>query len=204
MFNHATEGYDCPFCHLVTRGETSASGQEDVIYRDADVTAFMATKWWPNNTGHVLVVPNAHHENIYDLPPELGMPIQRVARDVALAMKAVYGCDGVSTRQHNEPHGNQDVWHYHVHVYPRYRDDGLYLTRGGPSDREERHRLARLLRDQLATQHLTEAPDAVERLRSAQADERPALTSRSTGCGRILMRLREPGACAGDGSPLPY
>jgi histidine triad (HIT) family protein len=41
-------------------------------------------------------------------------------------MKALYNCDGTSTRQHNEPDGNQDVWHYHVHVFPRYADDNLY------------------------------------------------------------------------------
>ncbi len=41
-------------------------------------------------------------------------------------MKVAYGCDGVSTRQHNEPAGNQDVWHYHMHVFPRYEGDDLY------------------------------------------------------------------------------
>jgi histidine triad (HIT) family protein len=43
-------------------------------------------------------------------------------------MKAAYHCDGISTRQHNEPAGNQDVWHYHLHVFPRYTDDQLYLN----------------------------------------------------------------------------
>ncbi|MEV0649771.1 HIT domain-containing protein [Phytomonospora sp. NPDC050363] len=40
-------------------------------------------------------------------------------------MRATYGCDGVSTRRHNEPAGNQDVWHLHVHVFPRYAGDAL-------------------------------------------------------------------------------
>jgi len=44
----------------------------------------------------------------------------------------VDGCDGVSTRQHNEPAGNQDTWHYHVHVFPRYIDDGLYAAKPYP------------------------------------------------------------------------
>jgi histidine triad (HIT) family protein len=43
-------------------------------------------------------------------------------------MKQVYDCDGVSTRQHNEPAGNQDVWHYHLHVTPRYHGDRFYET----------------------------------------------------------------------------
>jgi histidine triad (HIT) family protein len=43
-------------------------------------------------------------------------------------MKAIYSCHGVSTRQHNEPAGNQGVWHYHLHVTPRYNGDGFYNT----------------------------------------------------------------------------
>ena len=42
-------------------------------------------------------------------------------------MKEVYKCDGVSTRQHNEPAGDQEVWHYHFHVIPRYANDDLYI-----------------------------------------------------------------------------
>jgi histidine triad (HIT) family protein len=88
----------------------------------------MSSHGWPNNRGHVLVIPNEHYENIYDLPLDFAANIHAVARAVALAMKAAYGCDGVSTRQHNEPAGNQDVWHYHVHVFPRYMRDELYLN----------------------------------------------------------------------------
>ena len=66
---------------------------------------------------------NEHFENIYDLPIHYALDIHRVARMTALALQRVYSCDGVSTRQHNEPAGNQDVWHYHVHVMPRYKDD---------------------------------------------------------------------------------
>ena len=39
---------------------------------------------------------------------------------------STYDCQGISTRQHNEPAGDQDVWHFHVHVYPRYDNDDLY------------------------------------------------------------------------------
>lgn len=41
-------------------------------------------------------------------------------------MKISYSCDGISTRQHNEPAGNQDVWHFHQHIFPRYDNDLLY------------------------------------------------------------------------------
>ncbi|AHH18828.1 histidine triad (HIT) domain-containing protein [Nocardia nova SH22a] len=76
----------------------------------------------------MLVIANDHYENIYDLPPRYGHAVHDVVREIAVAMRAAYGCDGVSTRQHNEPAGNQDVWHYHVHVFPRYHDDELYRS----------------------------------------------------------------------------
>jgi histidine triad (HIT) family protein len=69
---------------------------------------------------------------------------------IALAMKAVYSCDGVSTRQHNEPAGNQDVWHYHLHVTPRYEDDQFYLTHREFMPVNERAKHAEKLRSYLA------------------------------------------------------
>ena len=146
MYNHAPENYDCPFCRLARGLATDRSSQDDVICRDDTVTAFVASAWWPNNHGHVLIVPNEHYENVYDLPPELGTPIQRMTQRLALAFKMTYGCDGVSTRQHNEPAGNQDVWHYHLHVFPRYRNDNLYATRRGESTAEGRRPYAEKLR----------------------------------------------------------
>ncbi len=146
MYNHEPEGYDCPFRRLVRGLDTKVSGQDDVVYRDDQVTAFMSVGWWPNNPGHVLVVPNEHHENIYDLPPELGTPIQRVAREIALAFKETYECAGVSMRQHSEPAGNQDVWYYHLHILPRYQSDDLYNQQWRRSTPEERRPYADKLR----------------------------------------------------------
>ncbi len=130
MISHAPPDYVCPFCLLVKdiANEHVHSRHSDIIYQDKAVTAFVAAKQWPQNFGNVLIMPNAHFENIYTLPIHLATQIHRVARIVALALKAAYGCDGVSTRQHNEPAGSQDVWHYHLHVTPRYHGDNFYRT----------------------------------------------------------------------------
>ena len=64
--------------------------------------------------------------------------IHRVAQLVAIAMKNTYDCDGISTRQHNEPAGNQDVLHYHLHVYPRFEGDNLYMTKGYYTEPDDR------------------------------------------------------------------
>jgi histidine triad (HIT) family protein len=100
------------------------------VYKNDFTTAFIAPKWWPNNPGYVLVVPNAHYENIYDIPEELLAEVYKTAKKIAIAIRETYGCDGTSTRQHNEPHGNQDIWHFHVHVFPRFKDDNLYDNHG--------------------------------------------------------------------------
>ncbi len=144
MYNHAPQNYRCPFCR--NAADRAPDGPLEFLYRDDDVFVKMNPKWWPRNPGGVLVIPNAHYENVYDLPDELGIPIQRAIRSVAVAMKIAFACDGVSTRQHNEPAGNQDVWHYHVHVFPRWEGDMLYESSGAPADVEELRRRAIALR----------------------------------------------------------
>ena len=133
MFNHAPRDYPCPFCRLAAGGGDELSHQEDVVLRTPRALAFVASRWWPNNHGHVLVVPTAHHENLYDLPPADGHAVHDLVREAAIGIRQTYGCDGISTRQHNEPAGYQDAWHYHVHVFPRYEGDNLYATRHLPT-----------------------------------------------------------------------
>ena len=73
-----------------------------------------------------MAVPNEHFENLYDLPERYAADLYGIIKKVALALKTVYACEGISTRQHNETAGSQDVWHYHVHVTPRYTNDQFY------------------------------------------------------------------------------
>jgi histidine triad (HIT) family protein len=127
-FNHEPDEYQCPFC-LTVRGQDADGDytkQSDVVHRDNTVTAFVSPAWWPANAGHVLVVPNDHHENIYDIPEAVLASVQIMGKRIALALRTTYGCSGTSFRQHNEPVGGQEVWHYHLHVFPRYPGDDLY------------------------------------------------------------------------------
>ncbi|QPC81502.1 HIT family protein [Phototrophicus methaneseepsis] len=127
IYSHAPAGYDCPFCRIVAGDRDMLTQPEDIILQTETVTAFIASHWWPRNRGHVLIIPNEHIENLYAMPFETGAHILATARRIALAFKAVYHCDGISTRQHNEPAGNQEVFHYHLHVFPRYKHDLLYM-----------------------------------------------------------------------------
>jgi histidine triad (HIT) family protein len=149
MYNHAPQHYVCPFCFL-TQGKESSQSQlrrTDIVFQNADVTAFMATRKYPNNQGHVLVIPNEHFENIYELPPDVLSRVHVLGRDIALAMKTEYQCDGVLLRQHNEPAGDQNIWHYHLHVIPRYENDGFYSAQKTPFDVKERAQYAQKLKN---------------------------------------------------------
>lgn len=133
-FSHEPPGYDCPFCRIVRREATDRTRPDQVVERTVDTATWVNPRWWPNNAGSLVVVPAQHHENIFDLPSRSAEPIHSAARRGAIALKEHLRCDGVSTRQHNEPGGNQEVWHFHLHVFPRYVGDGLYGSKPSWAD----------------------------------------------------------------------
>ena len=143
MFNHAPPDYDCPFCRPVA---PDADPPVEILHSYPRVRVRLNPKWPPNNPGQALVTPNDHFENVYDLPVDFGNDLQLAIRETALAMKTAFGCDGISTRQHNEPAGFQDVWHFHVHVTPRYPDDQLYGSEATRGSDEDMRRYAELIR----------------------------------------------------------
>jgi histidine triad (HIT) family protein len=151
VYRHAPPDYDCPFCAVV-RGEERPpwTFREDVVWRDGASTAWINRRWWVNNPGNVVLVPNDHVENVYELDRERGADLHEAVRRIAVAMKEAYGCGGVSTRQHNEPAGDQEVWHYHLHVFPRWHGDGLYGSEYRLTTAEERRPYAERLRAALA------------------------------------------------------
>ena len=153
MYNHAPQDYVCPICLGIQGIENDQTliKKEDVVYKDEQVTAFINSFWIKNNPGHVIIVPNTHYENIYDLPDELGMHIQTIAKKVALVMKKVYKCDGITTLQNNEPAGGQHAFHYHFHIFPRYNNDNLHanMVDKNLADPAQRTRYASRLRSAL-------------------------------------------------------
>ena len=152
VHNHEPENYACPLCQTAQGLDQDGpwAKRADVIFHDSVVTAFVSPRWWPNNPGNVVVVPNEHYENVYDIPDEVLYQVQSAGKRIALAMKRAYNCDGTSFRQHNEPAGNQEVWHYHLHVFPRYVGDDLYRHKGRTTTPEERAPYVERLRALLA------------------------------------------------------
>lgn len=125
MYNHAPADYKCPIClgNQGVENDDTLLKQSDLVYKDDLVSAYINSFWIESVEGHVIVVPNAHYENIFDLPKEVGNRISEVVKKISIAMKKTYKCGGVTTRQNNEPAGNQHAFHYHHHVFPRYDGD---------------------------------------------------------------------------------
>lgn len=128
MFNHAPEKYKCPICIGLKNPGTSETMfvEDDIVFKDNLVSVVVNSFFIGNNPGHVIVVPNEHYENIYELPDEVGHRIFEVAKKMAGVLKTAYNCEGITTMQNNEPAGDQHAFHFHFHIFPRYTYDNLH------------------------------------------------------------------------------
>lgn len=149
--SHEPRGYECPMCRFRDGVFSVYNRPSDLVASHDRAIALVSPKWWPENDGGVLVVTRTHVENIYDLGPADSHGVWDLVREVATAMRSAYGSEGVSIRQRNEPAGNQDMWHFHVHVLPRYSGDRLYERNGEARwvDERERAPYAEKLREAL-------------------------------------------------------
>jgi histidine triad (HIT) family protein len=105
----------------------------------------------PVNPGHVLVIPVAHASHLADLPPETGARMFVVAQRLVAATGASgVRCDGVNLVLSDGACAGQEVLHSHLHVIPRFADDGVrirFRERFGPNPpREELDRIAEAIR----------------------------------------------------------
>jgi histidine triad (HIT) family protein len=131
---------DCLFCKIIA-GEIPSLR----IDEDDKTIAFMDINPWTR--GHSLVVPKEHSRNLFDVEPEDLAAAHSTAQRVARRMRDRLGCEGVNTLQSSERVAMQTIFHTHVHVIPRYSDDGLRLpAHPQPADQEELARLAEELR----------------------------------------------------------
>lgn len=109
---------DCIFCKIV-KGDIPAYK----IYEDDFVMVFLDIK--PFTKGHSLVIPKAHFENIFDIDETILEKISVVAKKVSQKAKDALQADGIRLSQSNGKTAGQEVMHFHLHIIPRYSDDGL-------------------------------------------------------------------------------
>jgi histidine triad (HIT) family protein len=108
---------NCIFCKIIQK-EIPAT----VIFEDDDVLVFMDIG--PIVKGHALVIPKKHYDPITDTPDEIVAKLHITAKRVASAQMNALGADGVNIMQNNGAAAGQEVEHIHVHVIPRFSNDG--------------------------------------------------------------------------------
>jgi len=94
----------------------------EIIYEDDDTLAFLNVK--PVNPGHTLVVPKKFARNIFDVEEQSLTAVMRTVQKISRALRET-GVEGVNLHINNEPLAGQEVFHLHVHVIPRFVDDGF-------------------------------------------------------------------------------
>lgn len=112
----------CVFCRI---GQ-GAIDEDLVVYRSANVFVVPALKQRPNNPGHALVLPVSHVTDLHGVPADLLHEIFEVTARVTSAVKDAYGAVGSTVTQNNHIPG-QVLHHVHVHVVPRFEDDGFRM-----------------------------------------------------------------------------
>ncbi|MBI4979756.1 MAG: HIT domain-containing protein [Spirochaetes bacterium] len=149
MISHQPANYQCPFCYILTQtaSDSEAAVKHCIVYRSETVTGLVPLHYFSDIQGNVILITNRHYENIYDIDHTIGNDMLFATKVIAGAMKKAFRCEGISTRQHNEPAGNQDVWHYHLHIFPRFINDGLYRGEKKLYVQDDRRRYSEILRD---------------------------------------------------------
>ena len=111
---------NCIFCKIAEGVIPSAT-----IYEDEDFRVILDIE--PASKGHALILPKEHYANLYELPEELASKALVVAKKVVTAMTEVLGCDGYNVLQNNGEAAGQTVFHFHMHLIPRYEKDKVNI-----------------------------------------------------------------------------
>lgn len=122
---------NCIFCKIVS-GEIGSA----TIYENEELKVMLDR--FPSNPGHVLILPKKHITNIFDLDPELGGRLFKMAVQISSVLKKSLGVTNMNLLQNNGSIAGQTVEHFHLHLIPRYENDGVNLSwkPTEPSDKE--------------------------------------------------------------------
>jgi histidine triad (HIT) family protein len=131
---------DCIFCRIV-EGEIPSHK----VYEDAETLAFLDIS--PGSRGHTLVIPKQHTEDLFSAPADLLCAIIETTQKVANMLQQTLQPDGMNVLQNNGAAAGQSVFHYHVHLIPRWSGDkAVGLWNPGQADHAELGQLAAELR----------------------------------------------------------
>ena len=112
---------NCIFCKIANGEIPSAT-----LYEDEDFRVILDLG--PATKGHALILPKNHFANLFEIPEDMDAKAFILAKKIAKKMKDVFGCDGVNIVQNNGVAAGQTVFHFHIHLIPRYEGDHAGVT----------------------------------------------------------------------------
>jgi histidine triad (HIT) family protein len=112
---------NCIFCRIIAGEIPSAT-----VYEDEDFKAIMDIS--PAAKGHTIILSKRHAANLFDLDDETAANALLLARKLANAIQAELHCDGMNLLQNNGEAAGQTVFHFHMHLIPRYHGDQVKMT----------------------------------------------------------------------------
>lgn len=122
---------DCIFCKLAN-GEIPTMS----LYEDEDFNVIFDAG--PATFGHALILPKEHYANIYEIDEEVLAKAYKLAKKMAIVMTDVFKADGFNILQNNNEAAGQSVFHFHIHLIPRYENDhAIGMWTPGEQDKEK-------------------------------------------------------------------
>ena len=130
---------NCIFCKLANGDIPTAT-----LYEADDFRVILDAG--PASKGHALILPKEHYANLYELDDELAAKVMVLAKKMITKLTDVLGCDGYNIVQNNGEAAGQTVFHFHLHMIPRYKDDnvGLGWNMGQLTDEDKEDILSKL------------------------------------------------------------
>lgn len=122
---------NCIFCKIAAGEIPSKTLYEDDRFR-------VILDLGPAAKGHALILPKEHYANLYELPEDVAGDVMKLAKKMAAVMTEKLGCQGFNLMQNNGEIAGQTVFHFHMHLIPRYEDDGQTIgwNPGSPTQDE--------------------------------------------------------------------
>lgn len=130
---------DCIFCKLANGDIPTAT-----LYEDDDFRVILDAG--PAAKGHALILTKEHYANLYELDDELAAKVMVLAKKMITKLTDILGCDGYNIVQNNGEAAGQTVFHFHLHMIPRYKDDevGLGWKMGTLSEEDKEEILSKI------------------------------------------------------------
>ncbi len=111
---------NCIFCKIAAGEIPSAT-----LYEDDDFRVILDIE--PASKGHALILPKEHYANLYELDDEVAAKVLVLAKKMVTKLTDILGCEGYNIVQNNGEAAGQSVFHYHMHLIPRYKEDTVKI-----------------------------------------------------------------------------